>query len=145
VRIGLIVIGVAMLAIGGVVLLTDVSPRRHLGIAAWMLGALVVHDAVIAPVVLFVGALLRRAGRRIPGAVLVIVQVALVVGAVVTALVVPEILKQGIGTENPTVLPLEYGLNLAVFYAGLAVATAAAIVGYLVASRAKTRPSRAQS
>ncbi|WP_207453811.1 hypothetical protein [Desertivibrio insolitus] len=134
-RIVLVAVGVLVLVVGVAVLLSDVSPRRYLGLGAWLLGALVVHDAVIAPVVLGVGALLRRAGRRMPGGVLVIVQVALVVAAVVTALVMPEVFKRGIGTANPTVLPLDYGVNLALFYVGLAVATGVAIAAYLAVRR----------
>lgn len=144
-RIVLVAVGVLVLVVGVAVLLRDVAPRRYLGLGAWLLGALVVHDAVIAPVVLGVGALLRRAGRRMPGGVLIIVQVALVVAAVVTALVVPEILKQAIGTANPTVLPLPYGVNLALFYGGLAVATGLAIVLQIRAHNARRRSLRRRS
>ena len=50
------------------------------------------------------------------------------IAAIVTALVVPEILKQAIGSANPTILPLDYALNLGLFLAGLAVATAVAVL-----------------
>ncbi|CAN5182100.1 hypothetical protein BH09ACT5_BH09ACT5_21470 [soil metagenome] len=141
----LIALGVLLLGIGGIVLLTDVSPARYGGIAVWFLGALVLHDGVAAMVVFGVSIAVRRAGRRIPLPVLAIIQGALVVAAIVTALVVPEILKQRIGTANPTILPLDYGLNLVLFYAGLTAVTAAAIAGYLVfARRQKLRPSISQ-
>ena len=139
-QVGLIAVGVLLLGIGGVVLLNDVSPARYLGIAVWFLGALVIHDGIAAMAVFGVSIVMRRAGRRIPLPVIAIIQGALVVAAIVAALVVPEILKKQIGTANPTILPLDYGLNLALFYAGLAVATAASIAVYLARARARSRP-----
>jgi hypothetical protein len=136
-QIGLIVVGVALLAVGGVVLLMDVKPERYLGIIAWFIGALIVHDGIAAMVVFGVSVIMRRFQRRIPLAVIAIVQGALVVAAIMTALVVPEILKQQLGSANPTILPLNYGLNLLLFYAGLAVVTAISIAAYLVIARAR--------
>jgi len=144
-QIGLIVVGVGLLGLGGIVLLNDVTPDRYPGIAIWFVGALVLHDGIAAMVVFGVSIAMRRAGRRIPYAVIAIVQGALVIGAIVTAIVVPEILKKSIGSANPTILPLNYGLNLVLFYAGLAVVTAVAIATYLVlARRQKLRPSISQ-
>lgn len=144
-QIGLIGFGLLLLAIGGITLLNDVSPKRYLGIIAWMIGALIVHDGIIAFAVFGVSIVMSRAGKKIPVAVLAILQGAIVVAAIVTGLVLPEILKQGIGTANPSILPLPYAANLGFFYAGLAVVTALAIAFYLVlARRQKLRPSIAQ-
>jgi len=134
-RIALVAGGVLLLALGGLVLLDTVSPRRYLGLAAWLVGALVVHDGIIAPSVAGVAVLLRRAGRRAPTAALVIVQGALVVLAVVAIVVVPQILKQGIGTPNPSVLPLDYTTNLVAFSVALVLIAALAVV---VALRRRT-------
>jgi len=134
-RTGLVIFGIALLGLGGVVLLNDVSPTRYVGIAIWFVGALILHDGVAAFAIFGISIVMRRAGTRIPLPVIAIVQGALVVGAIVTAIVVPEILKKNIGSANPTILPLDYGLNLVLFYAGLAVMTAAAIAGYLVLAR----------
>jgi hypothetical protein len=140
-RIALVAFGIVLLGVGGIVLLTDVPPDRYLGIAAWFAGALVLHDGIAAMIVFGVSVLMRRSGKRIPWPVIAILQGALVIAAIVTALVVPEIIKQSIGSANPTILPLDYGLNLALFYAGLALATVIAIVGYgaIFARRAKLR------
>jgi len=137
-QVGLIALGIVVLVIGGVVLLMDVDPSRYLGIAVWFLGALILHDGIAAMVVFGISVIMRRVGRRIPLAVIAIVQGALVVGAIMTALVVPEILKKNIGSANPTILPLDYGLHLVLFYAGLAVATAVAIALYLVVARRRS-------
>jgi uncharacterized membrane protein len=144
-QIGLIAFGIALLIVGVVVLFMGVAPKNYVGIAIWFVGALILHDGIAAMVVFGVSVVMRRAGRRIPLPVIAIVQGALVVGAIVTAIVVPEILKKSLGTANPTILPLDYGLNLVLFYAGLAIVTAVTIVGYLVfARRQKLRLSISQ-
>lgn len=141
-QIGLLVVGLGLLGIGGITLLNDVSPKRYLGIAEWFAGALILHDGIAALAVFGVSVLMRKFGRSIPFAVLAILQGALAIAAIFTALVLPEIVKRAIGSANPTILPLEYGLNLLLFYAGLAVVTAITVAGYLVlARRQKLRPS----
>jgi len=144
-QVALITVGVALLGVGGIVLLMDVNPSRYVGIAIWFLGALIIHDGIAAMVVFGISIAMRRFGRRIPGFVIAVIQGALVIAAIFAAIVVPEILKQSIGSANPTILPLNYALNLALFYAGLAVITTATIVGYLVlARRQKLRSSISQ-
>ncbi len=142
VRVVLIAGGLAFLALGGLVLLLDVNPARYLGIALWFAGAIVVHDALIAPGVVVVGIVLRRLGRKLPGAIVAIIQGAIAVLAIVTAIVVPEILKKQIGSANPSILPLDYAGNLAALYLGTALATLVAIVVYVLvaARRTKSRP-----
>lgn len=138
-RIGLIVVGVAILALAVVILVRDVSVDRAAGLGLWLVGALVVHDGVVAAIVFVGGILLRRTTPRIPLAVVLIVQGAVVVWAIVTALVLPEIIKQRIGTANPSILPLDYVANLGLFTGGLAVVTVAAVVVTLVRSRRRVR------
>lgn len=138
-QVALIALGIGLLVVGGVVLLLDVNPARYLGIAAWFAGALIVHDGIAAIVVFGVSIVLRRAVRRIPVAVIAIVQGALGIAAIVAAIVVPEILKKQIGSANPTILPLDYGLHLVLFYAGLAVVTAVAIGACLLVARSRRR------
>jgi hypothetical protein len=138
----LVVIGVLLLALGGLVLLMDVAPKNYMGLLIWFGGALLLHDGILAPIIFGVSVLLRRAGKRIPIVVLLIIQGAVVVGAIATLLVVPEILKQGIGTGNATLLPLDYGVNLAWLYVGLTVATAVVVAVYLgVRSRRAAAPT----
>ena len=142
---GLILLGIALLVVGAITLLNDVAPKNYIGIAIWFLGALVIHDGIAAFAIFAVSLVMRRASKKIPLAVIAILQGALVVGAIIFAIVVPAILKKDIGSANPTILPLDYGLNLVMFYAGLAVATAIAIVIYLVfARRQKARPPISQ-
>ena len=144
-RVGLIVGGLLLLVIGGLVLLADVAPSNYIGIAVWFLGALIIHDGLIAAAVVGVQVGMRKTGRRIPLAVIAILQGSIVVGAIMALIVFPEIYKTGIGVKNPSVLPLDYGANLIGFYVVLIVVTALAVAGYLFARRQKSRSSSRQA
>ena len=144
IQIALVVVGVGLLVIGGLTLLGDVNPKRYPGLATWLLGALIIHDGIIAPTVFAIVLLFRRANKTIPVVLLLIVQGALVVGSIIVLIVVPEILKKSIGTANPTLLPLNYTLNLVLFLGALAVLTAGAAAAYLALSRQKARSPLSQ-
>jgi hypothetical protein len=146
VRIGLVGLGILLLVLGVITLLNDVGdPESYLGLAAWLLGAVVIHDGIISFAVFGASVIMRRLGGtlRIPLPVILIVQGALVVGGIMALVVVPEIMKKSIGTANPTLLPLDYGLHLAVFYAVLVPLTVVAITAYLVLARRRRRPAAA--
>ena len=140
-QIGLIVLGLAFFVVGGITLLNDVNPKRYLGIAIWFAGALVIHDGIISFVVFGANIVMRKTGGRlrVPLPAILIVQGALVLAAIMTLIVVPAALKKSIGTANPTLLPLDYGLHLLVFYGVLAVVTAAALAGYALLRRRRPR------
>jgi hypothetical protein len=136
-QIALIAVGLLLLALGGVTLLNDVNPKRYLGIALWFGGALVLHDGILAFAVFGTNIVMRKtAGKvRMPLPALLIVQGALVIAGIMTLIVVPAALKKSIGTANPTLLPLDYGLHLVVFYGVLAVVTAVALAVYFAVRR----------
>jgi hypothetical protein len=133
----LIAAGVLLTALGVLVLFLDVGVSEFFGLATWFAGAIILHDGILAPIVFGISLLLRRAGKRIPLGALLIVQGAVVVGAMTALLVVPQQLKQAMGTANATILPLNYGVNLVVFSVVLVVVTVLAVVVYL--RRAKVR------
>ncbi|TFC48275.1 hypothetical protein E3T26_07040 [Cryobacterium sp. TMT1-21] len=142
----LILIGTAGLVFGLYVLFDTVRITRLPGVALWIGAAIVLHDAVLAPVVFFLGLLLRRAGHRATGTILVLVQGAIVVGSIMTLIVVPAIVAQGLSPNNPSILPLDYGRNLALFWAALALVTTVwAGLLYARSRRANQRPSSRQS
>jgi hypothetical protein len=134
--------GALLLLIGVATFLTDVPATRYPAIAAWLAWAIVLHDGVGAMLVFAISVLLRRVEPRIPFVVIAIVQAAAVVGVIVTAIVLPEIVKKAIGTANPTILPLDYLGHLVWFYAALAAATAVSVVIALVFIRRGERASR---
>ncbi|MEO6116929.1 MAG: hypothetical protein ABIP33_11140 [Pseudolysinimonas sp.] len=147
-RAGLIVGGAAILLLSVWIVLTTIKPTRYIGIAEWFIAAIIVHDAIIAPVVFGIGVVMRKAGRRIPLAVLAIVQGGLVIGAVFTIVLVPEILAQQHAHLFQTLLPFDYVKNLGMLWVGTVVATAVAVAAYLIyrtaTRRLKKRPPAAQ-
>lgn len=145
-RLALLAVGVLGLAFGAYLLVDTVALRRLPGVALWIGGAILLHDAVISPLVFGLGVLTRRAGHRLTGGIIVTVQAAVVVGSLMTLLVLPAIVAQGLGPKNPTVLPLDYALNLGLFWLVLAAASAVVSVWlYLRTRRANQRSVRIQS
>ncbi|MBC7443196.1 MAG: hypothetical protein H7311_11900 [Ramlibacter sp.] len=142
----LILIGTAGLLFGLSVLFGTVRLTRLPGVALWIGAAIVLHDALLAPLVFFFGVLLRRAGRRVTGTIVVVVQSAIVVGSIMTLIVVPAIVAAGLTPNNPSILPLDYGRNLALFWAVLALVTTVwTALLYARSRRANQRPSSRQS
>ncbi|RFA19792.1 hypothetical protein [Subtercola boreus] len=137
----LIAVGVLGIALGAVVLVMKQDLPAIVSVALWMLGAIILHDAVISPIVFVIGVLARRAGRRISTGVLAIVQGAIVVGCLLMLLIVPEIYAKTLGTANDTVLPFDYAARLGFLWLGMIVLTAIVVVLYLRLSR----PRAAQS
>jgi hypothetical protein len=139
-RVVLIAAGVVLLAGGALVFVQDVPPERYPAVAAWLIGALIVHDGIAAMAVVAVSVLARRADHRVPFVPFLIAQGALVVALIMSAVVVPQILKKAAGTANPSVLPLDYALNLGVFVAVLTAIAAAAIAVWAWVVRRPRRP-----
>ncbi|MFG2755572.1 hypothetical protein [Streptomyces wuyuanensis] len=109
-------LGVMMMTAGAALVL---SSRDAPGVLVWLGGALVLHDAVLAPLVLGVGLLV--AGLPARG----VVRGALVVGGSLVLITLPLLLRPG-APPNPSALPLPYGRNLVIVLG--AVAGAACLV-----------------
>jgi hypothetical protein len=140
-RIGLILFGLGLMGIGGIVALTWLHSTQYPRVILWLVAALIVHDGIIAPAVFVVTLIARRLGERVPAVVIALIEGALVIGGIFTLLFLPEVLKKAIGTNSSSILPLNYGLNLILFYVVLALLAAAAIAFYvrLFARRQKLR------
>ncbi|GAA0628435.1 hypothetical protein [Streptomyces crystallinus] len=95
-------LGLALMGLG-VSLVWAQSPYD---VAVWLVGAVVLHDGVVAPLVLLVGlgVLAARPWARGP------VRAALVTAGCLTAIALPDILRPG-PVNNATVLPLDYVRN----------------------------------
>ncbi|KTR41647.1 hypothetical protein NS263_03975 [Curtobacterium oceanosedimentum] len=139
-RIVLVVVGVLVMAFGAYVLVTTVRPNRIGGLATWLLGAVVLHDAVLSPFVVGAGLLLRRTGRRLGAGVLVVVQTAVVLGCVLALVVLPEIAAKHHGQKNPTVLPFDYTTRLLVVEGVLLAVVVVALAVGIVRARRRTAP-----
>lgn len=109
----------------------------------WLVAAVVLHDGLLAPLTLLVGAVLARVvaprARRW-------VQGALLCGGIVTLLSWPLLHRQGSQPAAKVLLVQDYGRNLAIL---LGVVAASALAGYLVEvardRAAKVRPPARQT
>ncbi|WP_291050929.1 hypothetical protein [Herbiconiux sp.] len=145
-RIVLVVIGVLGLLLGALVLVMKQDPAQIVGVGVWMIGAILLHDAILSPLVVGAGILVRKTGRRLPYGILAIVQAGVVLAAILGLIVAPEIYAKTLGVANPTVLPLDYTLNLVLTWAAVAVLTAACCALYLARARRRasgTAPAQA--
>jgi hypothetical protein len=125
VAVGTCVIGYAFLSA-----ITDPNVRL-LGVVVFLAAALVLHDAVLLPLTIGVGALLGR----LPAPVRTPVRVAAVISLAVTIVALPLVLGYGRPADNPSVLPLPYGRGLLLVLAAIWSPTAVIIA-------VRTRPGR---
>jgi hypothetical protein len=117
-RIVLAVAGIALGAFGVFRLVTEIAPHSLLILAVWLVAALIIHDALLAPSVVGVGWLLRRfvpdRGRRY-------LQIALIMIALVTVTAVPMIFLRGSQPAVKALLLRNYGANLIMIIGIIAV------------------------
>ncbi len=127
-RIAFVAFGALLLGVAGGTLVAGVPSRQWLGILLWLGGAVVLHDAIFAPLVLVGTRILRRVGARVSWVQVAVVQVALVVGAALTLVAFPGIQSQAKGARNPSVLIFPYALHLVLVWAAIGVLTAATVL-----------------
>ena len=124
-RYALVAAGMLLLLYGGARLGADV-PGALSGLGLWMVGIVVIHDGLLAPLVVGVGWLLARAvqprGRRY-------LQTALIVGGLITVIAIPLIVRRGTQPPAKALLLQNYGANLAIL---LALVAAVNLASYLV-------------
>lgn len=103
---------------------TNRIDTRPPDLARFVVGAALLHDLVLAPLVILVGVL---AARAVPGRARGAVQATLAVSGIVALFSYPAVRAFGLATGNPTSLPHNYTLNLLVVL-GLVWAVGAALV-----------------
>lgn len=118
------VLGWAVMAYGAAGLVSAARRTMPRELVLFVLGAAVIHDAVIAPVTILVGGGVIR--RLVPAGWRPAVAAAFVAGAPISLFAIPFIRGEGRNPGNPSVLPGNYARGLAVTVALLAVVAAAA-------------------
>jgi hypothetical protein len=104
IRVSLVVLGIAMMLFGVISALIGphFNAMRH---SLFLAAALVVHDGVLLPFFLLVGALVAR---FVPARSRALVQGALIVTAAVTVIALPFMLGYGRRADIPSALPRNY-------------------------------------
>jgi hypothetical protein len=120
-------LGVAAVAYGAVQVL-DLGPDNLRATVTWLVGGVLAHDAVLAPLTIAVWVVVSRLARRpLPGAVVV----GAVVLGTVTIAAIPVLGGFGARPDNPTLLDRNYVLG----WAMLATLTVVTVAAAVVASR----------
>jgi hypothetical protein len=101
---GVATIGYALLAAAAD---PDVTSGRH---TLFLLAVLALHDALLMPAFLLIGALVHHAAA---GPSRAIIQAALIATAAVTLVALPLVLGYGRAADNPSALPRDYPAGLA--------------------------------
>jgi hypothetical protein len=121
-RIILAIAGIGLGLFGVFRLVTEMPVHSLLVLALWMLAALAIHDGLLSPAVVAVSSLLRRyvpdRGRRF-------MQIALIMIGLVTVIAIPMIFLRGSQPSVKALLLRNYGANLTLLIAIIAVVTLA--------------------
>lgn len=135
-RVVLGAVGVGLGLVGGWMLLDDGGEALR-SVALFLVGGVLVHDALLAPLTILLGfAAFRLTPDRAHGAVLV----GFTVWATTTVVALPALSGQGVKADNPTLLPRDYLAGWLGFSVVVVVATVAAAVW--ASRRAGAPPSR---
>jgi hypothetical protein len=115
-RIILGVVGIGVGTYGIFQLLTQLPRQTLVLLALWLIAALIIHDGLLSPAVVGVGAALRRyvpdRGRRY-------LQFGLIMAAMVTVIAVPLIYRANTHPPAKALLLQDFGINLTVLLAAI--------------------------
>jgi len=121
IRVLLAAIGIAMIGYGGWRIVTNPRATQPVHVGEWLLGALVLHDGVLAVVIVVVGWLLARA---IPGRARAYVQGGLITAGLVTAIAVVDIYRRDKSAPGQALLEQDYRAHLVILLLMIALGTA---------------------
>ncbi len=133
-RVSLGAVGVVVAGWGVWTLLTNQRPDQLVAAATWLVGGVVAHDVVLAPLVLAVGWVLARTmppwlrGPAVAGSIVL---------GTVTVVAVPVLGGWGRRADNPSLLPRDYWSGWLLLAAFVTIAVVAG--AYVVRSRQETR------
>jgi hypothetical protein len=123
-RIALSVAGILLILFGAVRLVTTVPIGALVVLALWMIGAIVIHDGIIAPATVTIG---WAIGKFIPPRARRYTQTFLIAGGLVTIIAIPLILRRGTQTASKALLQQNYAGNLTVL---LGIIAALSLLAY---------------
>jgi hypothetical protein len=111
-----LVVGWTSIVFGLVSAWSHMGPSARTSFVLFLVGAAVVHDAVVAPIAIVVGTLVAGWAPRIARAA---ISGALIVSATVTLAAWPVVRRYGELADNPSFLPNAAGIGLLVVIAGV--------------------------
>ena len=135
-RIALAVAGLLLGGFGVFRLLTQVPHPKLIMLGIWLIGALVIHDGILSPLVVSVSWVLAHV---IPPRARRYVQAGLIMGALVTVIAIPMIYRRGHQPQVKAILQQNFGGNLTVL---LGIIAAVSLLLYAL-QVARDRPGTA--
>jgi hypothetical protein len=125
-RYGLASAGIALGLFGIYRLITQIQIDNLIILVVWLIGAVIIHDGILSPLVVAIGWLVARI---VPKRARRYLQAALVTAALVTVIAVPLIVREGSQPPSKAILRQNYGANLTVL---IVFVVAATLAGYAV-------------
>ena len=125
-RIPLGIAGILLGLFGVFRLLTQVPPFPLVILALWLVGALVIHDGILSPVVVGVGWAIARV---VPPRARRYLQGALIMAALVTVIAIPMIYRRDSQPRSKSMLLQNFGLNLTLL---IGIIAALSLLAYAV-------------
>jgi hypothetical protein len=101
------------------------EPNRLVGHALFLVAVLILHDGVLMPLAIGVGALI---GRFVPARGRAVVRVAAYLSVILVVVALPFVLGFGRRPDDPSALPLNYGRGLAIALAAVWLGAAAVLL-----------------
>lgn len=138
-RIVFIFLGAGIAAYGIHGLIGATSTHALTSAVKWFIGGALIHDFVVAPLVIVIGVLLTR---FIPPFPRPFVQAGLFVTAALTLVALPFLSGRGYRATNPSALPLNYGRGYAIAVGVVWVLTG--LVGLAAFARSRYRAKGAR-
>jgi hypothetical protein len=125
-RIGLTISGVLLGVYGAGRLLTEIPTHSLVLLAAWLIGAVIIHDGLVSPVVVGVGWLLHR---FVPPRGRGYLQAWLIMGALVTVIAIPMIHLRNSQPAIKAILRQDFAGNLTLI---LGIIGAGTLIAYAI-------------
>jgi len=132
-RIACATAGILLLLFGAVNLLTNVDFGSLLLLALWLIGAVVIHDGIVSPLVIGVGWFIHR---TVPPRARRYLQGGLIAAGLITVVAIPMISQQGAEPASKALLQQNFGGNLTIL---LGVVAAVSLCLYAARTARDTR------
>lgn len=129
--------GILLMVFGFFRLFTEVPIPDLLILAVWLIGALVIHDGILSPLVVSVG---WAIGRVMPPRARRYVQFGLVAAGLVTVIALPLIYREGSQPAVKALLVQNYGGGLTLLLGLIAAASLIAYAAHVASDRSRRTP-----
>jgi hypothetical protein len=106
-------------------LVTQIPFSDLVMLAFWLVGALVIHDGILSPIIIGVGYALSR----VPPRARRYLQASLIIGALVTVIAIPMIYRENSQPNSKAILQQNFGGNLTLL---LGIIAAITLVAYAI-------------